>query len=137
MKIGFVGTGLMGRPMAGHLQAGGHELYLVQHRSPLPPELLAGGAVVCVSRKEVASRADLTFTMLPATADVENALFGAEGVAEGLSPGKTVVADTAPMLEMKVRRFMVSGFQALPGRGCRPNQNVVFTPSVGVTPNFW
>ncbi len=91
MKIGFLGTGLMGRPMAGHLQDGGHELYLVQHRSPLPPELLAGGAVVCASRKEVASRADLIFTMLPATVDVENALFGPEGVAEGLSPGKTVV----------------------------------------------
>ena len=48
-KIGFIGVGIMGRPMAGHLQAAGHQLFLVKHRSPLPQELLDGGAVECGS----------------------------------------------------------------------------------------
>ena len=91
MKIGFLGTGLMGRPMAGHLQAAGHELFLMRHRSPLPQELLDGGATVCGSRREVAAAAEVIFTMVPATPDVEAALFGPEGLAEGLSPGKVVV----------------------------------------------
>ncbi|MCU7863088.1 MAG: NAD(P)-binding domain-containing protein, partial [Candidatus Thiodiazotropha sp. (ex Lucinoma borealis)] len=48
-KIGFIGAGVMGNPMAGHLQAGGHQLYLVKHRSPLPQALLDGGAVSCAT----------------------------------------------------------------------------------------
>jgi 2-hydroxy-3-oxopropionate reductase len=91
MNIGFVGVGIMGRPMAAHLQAAGHELLLVQHRSPLPQELLDGGATVCASACEVARRAEIIILMLPDTSDVERALFGAEGVAAGLSAGKCVV----------------------------------------------
>ena len=49
-KVGFIGLGIMGSPMAGHLINGGHELYLVRHRSPLPQELLAGGAIWTVRR---------------------------------------------------------------------------------------
>jgi len=54
-KIKFIGLGIMGAPMAGHLQAGGHELYLVKHRSTLPPTLLDAGAHECASCKEVAA----------------------------------------------------------------------------------
>jgi 2-hydroxy-3-oxopropionate reductase len=90
-KIAFIGLGIMGRPMAGHLQAGGHQLYLVKHRSPLPAELLEGGAVVCASCDEAARQAEVVITMLPDTPDVEQVLFGAGGVAEGLAPGKLVI----------------------------------------------
>ena len=90
-RIGFIGTGIMGRPMAGHLQAGGHELYLVKHRSDLPPELIEGGAVECASAGEVAERAEVVIVMVPDTPDVEAVLFGAGSVAEGLSAGKIVV----------------------------------------------
>jgi 2-hydroxy-3-oxopropionate reductase len=90
-KIAFIGLGIMGRPMAGHLQAGGHQLYLVKHRSPLPAELLEGGAVVCASCAEAARQAEVVITMLPDTPDVEQVLFGAGGVAEGLTPGKLVI----------------------------------------------
>ncbi len=55
-KIGFIGLGIMGHPMAGHLQAGGHELFLVQHSSPLPQDLLDNGAIACASAKEVAQK---------------------------------------------------------------------------------
>ncbi|KQN90195.1 2-hydroxy-3-oxopropionate reductase [Sphingomonas sp. Leaf231] len=91
MKIGFVGTGIMGRPMAGHLQAAGHELLLVRHRSPVPEELLAGGATVCGSARELAAAADVVIMMLPDTPDVERALFDADGIASGLRPEICVV----------------------------------------------
>ncbi len=91
MKIGFVGVGIMGRPMAGHLQAGGHELLLVSHRSPLPAELIEGGATQCGSARELAAEADVVILMLPDTGDVEAALFGENGVAAGLKPSGCVI----------------------------------------------
>ncbi len=91
MKIGFIGVGIMGRPMAGHLQNGGHELFLVRHRSELPPELIEAGAQECVSSKAVAEAADVVILMVPDTPDVESVLFGEDGVAGGLTAGKTVI----------------------------------------------
>lgn len=90
-SIGFIGTGIMGRPMTGHLQAAGHDLHLVRHRSPLPQELVDGGACECGSLREVAERAETIIIMVPDTPDVERALFGEDGIASGLSAGKTVI----------------------------------------------
>ncbi|MDH3690997.1 MAG: 2-hydroxy-3-oxopropionate reductase [Gammaproteobacteria bacterium] len=90
-KIGFIGTGIMGAPMAGHLQAAGHELYLLKHEHALPQNLLDGGAHDCASAKEVAQSAEIIITIVPDTPQVEEVLFGQTGVAEGLSQGKTVV----------------------------------------------
>jgi 2-hydroxy-3-oxopropionate reductase len=90
MQVGFVGLGVMGRPMAANLLAGGHALFL-HSRSGVPRELTDRGGVACAGGREVAARAEVVFTMVPATADVEAALFGPGGVAEGLSPGKVVV----------------------------------------------
>ena len=89
-KVGFVGLGIMGRPMATHLQAAGHSLFL-RDIGALPKELLDAGAVACASGREVASQADIVITMVPDTPHVEAALFGKDGIAEGLSPGKVVV----------------------------------------------
>jgi len=91
MKIGFIGVGIMGKPMAGHLQAAGHDLFLVANRSPLPDELLAGGATACGTAAEVAGQADCIILMVPDTPDVDHALFGADGVARGLVAGKTLI----------------------------------------------
>jgi 2-hydroxy-3-oxopropionate reductase len=91
MKIGFVGTGIMGAPMAAHLQDGGHDLLLCKHRSNLPQGLLAGGARVCGSLRELASEAEVVITMLPDTPDVERALFGEDGIASGLGAGKLLI----------------------------------------------
>ncbi len=88
--IGFIGLGIMGRPMASHLMAGGHRLF-VHNRSPVRQELLDQGATACGSAREVAERAEVVITMVPDTPDVEAVLFGHDSVAEGLSPGKTVV----------------------------------------------
>lgn len=91
MIIGFVGTGIMGAPMAAHLQNGGHQLLLHRHRSPLPEDLVARGARVASSLAELAREAEAIITMLPDTPDVEQALFGDEGIAAGLGSGKLLI----------------------------------------------
>ena len=90
MKLGFIGLGIMGAPMAGHLRAAGHQLY-VHTRSTVPAALTEAGAEACASATEVAQAADIVFLMLPDTPDVEKVLFGENGVASGLTAGKTVV----------------------------------------------
>jgi 2-hydroxy-3-oxopropionate reductase len=90
LSLGFIGLGIMGAPMAGHLRAAGHTLY-VHARSKLPDALRNAGAISCADAAEVARKADIIFTMLPDTPDVEKVLFGEGGIASGLSAGKTVV----------------------------------------------
>ena len=90
MKLGFIGLGIMGTPMAGHLRAAGHELF-VTTRSKLPAALLEAGATACKTAAEVAKAAEVIFLMVPDTPDVEAVLFGDNGVASGLVKGKTVV----------------------------------------------
>jgi len=103
-KIGFIGTGIMGRPMAGHLQEAGHELFLVRHRAPPPDELIAAGAVECASPREVAERAEVVIVMVPDTPDVEQVLFATAGVAEGLSAGKLVI-DMSSISPIETKAF--------------------------------
>ncbi|KDP85036.1 MULTISPECIES: 2-hydroxy-3-oxopropionate reductase [Cupriavidus] len=90
MKLGFIGLGIMGTPMAANLIAGGHEISL-SSRSGVPQSLLDSGGVACGSGKEVAERADVIFLMVPDTPHVEAALFNEGGIADGLSAGKIVV----------------------------------------------
>jgi 2-hydroxy-3-oxopropionate reductase len=103
-KLGFIGLGIMGKPMAGHLIAAGHEVFL-NSRSGVPQELKEKGKP-CASPKEVAQHADVIFLMLPDTPDVEKVLFGANGVAEGLTKGKTVVdmSSIAPLATKEYAR---------------------------------
>jgi len=89
-KVGFIGLGIMGAPMAGHLIAGGHALFLYSRRPP-KAELIDKGAVACASAKEVAERSDIVIIMVPDTPDVAAVLFSETGVAAGLSKGKIVV----------------------------------------------
>src|SRR6201987_6445754 len=103
MKVGFIGLGIMGAPMAGHLIKGGHELFL-NTRTKGADELIAAGGTACASAAEVARKADVIITMVPDTPDVEAALFGKGGVAEGLSKGKTVV-DMSSISPFEPKRF--------------------------------
>ena len=105
MNIGFIGLGIMGAPMAGHLIAAGHSLFLKSRRS-VPDALLAAGGTACVTAAEVAKRSDTIILMLPDTPDVEQVLFGAGGVAEGLSPGKTVI-DMSSIAPLATKDFAV------------------------------
>jgi 2-hydroxy-3-oxopropionate reductase len=101
MKIGFIGLGIMGAPMAQHLLAAGHELF-VRTRSKVPEALQA--ATVCATNAAVAQAAEVVFLMLPDTPDVELVLFGKDGVASGLTRGKTVV-DMSSISPMETKRF--------------------------------
>lgn len=88
-NIGFIGLGIMGAPMAGHLLDAGHTLFI--HTRSAPPERFAAQATACASATEVAQRADVVILMLPDTPDVDVVLFGEGGVAAGLSQGKLVI----------------------------------------------
>ena len=88
-KIGFIGLGIMGAPMATHLADAGHTLFVNTH-GPIP-DTLEGRATVCANATEVAQKSDIVFLMLPDTPDVELVLFGEGGVAAGLRKGKIVV----------------------------------------------
>ena len=103
MNVGFIGLGIMGRPMAANLIKGGHTLFLAS-RSGVPQELTAAGGKACASAKEVAQKADIIITMVPDTPDVEKALFGKDGVAEGLSAGKIVV-DMSSISPIETKAF--------------------------------
>ena len=102
-KVGFIGLGIMGAPMAANLQAGGCKLYLHDTKNP-PASLIDGGATVCTSGAEVAKRADIIIVMVPDTPHVEAVLFDADGVAAGLSTGKIVV-DMSSISPMATKEF--------------------------------
>ena len=102
-KLGFIGLGIMGAPMAAHLIKAGHALF-VNTRSTVPADLMAAGAQACATAAEVAQNADIVFMMLPDTPDVAKVLWGDNGVAAGLSPGKTVV-DMSSISPMETKEF--------------------------------
>jgi 2-hydroxy-3-oxopropionate reductase len=90
MNIGFIGLGIMGRPMALNLKAAGHDLFVPDRRS-MTEEVRAAASAVLADPAAVAEHADVIILMVPDTPDVEHVLFGAHGVAEGLHPGKLVI----------------------------------------------
>jgi 2-hydroxy-3-oxopropionate reductase len=112
MQIGFIGLGIMGHPMALNLSKGGHRLF-VYGRRRLPAEIRAAGAVVCDSLKQIAEQAETVIVMVPDTPDVKSVLFDPGGVADGLSPGKTVV-DMSSISPIETKRFAA----AINDKGC-------------------
>jgi 2-hydroxy-3-oxopropionate reductase len=89
MRIGFIGLGIMGRPMALNLKNAGHEL-IVPERQSLTDEIRGGARVVATS-KDVAAASEVVILMVPDTPDVETVLFGKDGAAEGLQKGSLVI----------------------------------------------
>jgi 2-hydroxy-3-oxopropionate reductase len=102
-NIGFIGLGIMGKPMAANLIKGGHTLYL-NSRSGVPQELTAAGGTACDSAKQVAQKSDIVILMVPDTPDVEKVLFGSNGIAEGVTRGKTVI-DMSSISPMETKKF--------------------------------
>ena len=103
MKLGFIGLGIMGAPMALNLLNDGHELF-VTTRSKVPESL--GAATACTNAQEVASHADIVFLMLPDTPDVEKVLFGENGVAAGLAGSKgKIVVDMSSISPIATKAF--------------------------------
>jgi 2-hydroxy-3-oxopropionate reductase len=102
-KLGFIGPGIMGAPMAANLLRGGHQLF-VHGRSFVPAALIEGGATQCASPGEVAEQSEFIFIMVPDTPDVERVLFGGNGVASGLGKGQVVV-DMSSISPMATKEF--------------------------------
>jgi 2-hydroxy-3-oxopropionate reductase len=103
-QIGFIGLGLMGRPMAGHLVSRGHRV-TVHSRSQAPVDaLVAAGAAAATTPADVARQSEVVITMLPDTPDVEIVLTGADGVLAGLRRG-AVVVDMSSISPVATRRL--------------------------------
>ena len=104
-KIGFIGLGIMGAPMAGHLINNGHQLF-THTQGPTPSQLVEAGATVCASSAEVAAQADVIIIMVPDTPQVEEVLFAENGVAAGLATGSgKVVVDMSSISPVATKEF--------------------------------
>lgn len=91
MNVGFIGLGVMGAPMAGHLVDAGHEVVVYNRSRAKADALEARGAVSAGSPAHVGEKADVVITMLPDSPDVEAVLFGEPGVVSALRPGSLVI----------------------------------------------
>jgi 2-hydroxy-3-oxopropionate reductase len=99
LKIGFVGLGIMGTPMAGHLIKAGHQLF-VHTLGKMPDTIASGSATQCVNARGVAERADIIFIMVPDTPDVEAALFSEGGIAAGLKGSSADAGERKVVVDM-------------------------------------
>lgn len=104
MKIGFIGLGIMGKPMANNLIKAGHELFVFDLVPELVSEATKFGATQGNSAEEVASRSEVTFTMVPDGPEVEEAILGQGGALDGAKPGSIIVdmSSINPLVAQKV-----------------------------------
>ncbi len=91
MKIGFIGLGIMGRPMAKNLIKAGHELVVFDYNKEAVADLISCGAAEAASGKEAASQSEVVITMVPNSPHVRAAVLGENGVAEGAKSGTVVI----------------------------------------------
>jgi 2-hydroxy-3-oxopropionate reductase len=104
-RLGFIGLGIMGKPMAGHLLAAGHTINTCAHVNTAPAlELEGKGAILLRCPQEIAEQSDVVFIMVPDTPDVENVLFGKYGVAEGIKRG-SIVVDMSSISPITTKEF--------------------------------
>ena len=91
MKLGFIGLGVMGKPMALNLMKGGHEMAVYARRAESAAPLVGAGARRCASPAEVAASAEVVFTMVTASSDLEAIAVGENGIIEGAASGSVLV----------------------------------------------
>lgn len=126
MKVGFIGLGAMGLPMAKNLIKAGHELFTTAHLRPEPGRELAGlGARLCASAEEIARESEVVITIVPADEEVKEVVFGERGLVRGLGKGKALVEMTTC-----TAATMLAVGEALEGRGVE----VLDAPVSGGTP---
>lgn len=104
MKVGFVGLGIMGKPMSINVQKAGHQVYAFDFNMDRAKDLVELGGIACSCGKEVAENADVVITMLQNSPNVEAALFAENGLAEGLAAGKCVI-DMSSIAPLASRDF--------------------------------
>ena len=104
VKLGFIGLGIMGKPMAGHLLAAGHTVHVCDLISEPVKELCSKGAVACSCCRDIAQESDIIFIMVPDTPDVEAVLFSKNGVAEGVR-SSSIVVDMSSISPIATKEF--------------------------------
>ena len=104
MKIGFIGLGIMGKPMSKNLIKAGYSLVVRDHNAENEAELVALGATVGKTAKEVAEQSDVIITMLPNSPQVQEVVLGENGVVDGAKPGTVVIdmSSIAPLASRKI-----------------------------------
>lgn len=104
MKIGFIGLGIMGKPMARNLMKKGHTLVVSGHNKAVAAEFAKDGATVFDTPKEIAANSDIIITMLPNSPQVEEVVLGKDGVIEGAKKGSCVIdmSSIAPLSSRKI-----------------------------------
>ncbi len=103
-KLGFIGLGIMGKPMCGHLLAAGYKVCIYDLSPETVNELSSQGASACTCSSEIAKDSDIIFIMVPDTPDVEAVLFGQDGLAEELKPG-SIVVDMSSISPIETKEF--------------------------------
>jgi 2-hydroxy-3-oxopropionate reductase len=103
-RVGYIGLGIMGRPMALNLRKAGHEVWVFARREAAMAPLVAAGATPCGSPRELAERADVVFVNVSDTPDVEAVVLGPNGIVEGARPG-SVVIDNSTISPSATRRI--------------------------------
>jgi len=104
MKVGFIGLGIMGKPMAGHLIKDGFETFLLDLNRDAVNELVAQGGHACDSNKEIAENSDVIITMLPAAKHVSDVLFSESGIAKNAKPN-TIIIDMSSISSAEAQSF--------------------------------
>ena len=112
MKVGFIGLGIMGHPMALNLAKGGHQLFVYGKRT-CPSAVKEAGATVCDTLKAIAAQSEIVIVMVPDTPDVADVLLSPDGVVAGLSKGKIVV-DMSSISPIETKEFAAE----INRRGC-------------------
>ena len=102
--LGFIGVGIMGKPMAGHLLAAGHTVYTYDLVPEPVKQLCSKGAIACGCCREIAEKSDIIFIIVPDTPDVEAVLFGENGLVEGLKPS-SIVVDMSSISPIATKEF--------------------------------
>lgn len=110
MQIGFIGLGIMGKPMSKNLLAAGHELVVSDHNAPAAAELAELGAKTAGSPKEIAEQVDLVITMLPNSPQVRQVALGPGGIVEAEKPGLIYVdmSSIAPLTSREVSAMLAA-----------------------------
>jgi 2-hydroxy-3-oxopropionate reductase len=103
-EVGFIGLGIMGKPMAGHLVKAGHTVHVCDIAEEPVNYLCSLGAAKSTCAKEVAQKSKIIFIIVPDTPDVEAVLFGPEGVADGIKPG-SIVVDMSSISPLATKEF--------------------------------
>jgi 2-hydroxy-3-oxopropionate reductase len=116
MKIGFIGLGIMGKPMSKNLLKAGYELVVCDVVKAAVDEVVAAGAKAAANPKEVAKHTDIIITMLPNSPQVKDVVLGENGVIEGANPGSVVIdmSSIAPLVSREVSaRLAAKGVEML------------------------